>query len=217
MIHRRVRAGQLHRIYRGVYAVGHTNLTPEGRLIAAVFACGPGAVASHESAAHLWSLSPKCPPFCHVTVPTHAGRARRKGIVLHRSATLTDREVTKRHNVPLTKPDRTRRDLGWDREPTRSHLERAFLKLIRDAALPPPEVNARLGPYEPDFLWRAERLIAELDGYAYHSSRASFESDRARDRDLSARGFTVLRLTYTEVTEEPTTVLIALRAHLAAP
>ena len=49
----RVRNGQLHPLYRGVYAVGHTNLQLEGRFLAAVKACGPTAVLSHVSAAAL--------------------------------------------------------------------------------------------------------------------------------------------------------------------
>jgi hypothetical protein len=36
-----------HRIQRGVYAVGHTRLTAQGRWMAAVLACGPGALLSH--------------------------------------------------------------------------------------------------------------------------------------------------------------------------
>ena len=214
MIDRRVRAGHLHRVYRGVYAVGHTNLSEKGRFMAAVLACGDGAVLSHESAAKLWSLSPTCPPFMHVTVPGDAGRARRKGIVLHRSSTLTARGVTRRHNIPVTTPARTRHDLGWDREPTWSHLERAFLRLLRSNGLPLPEANAKVGPYAVDFLWRTQRLIVETDGYEFHSSRASFESDRARDRHLHTLGYVVLRFTYREVTNEPNTVLASLQAQL---
>jgi len=47
---------RLHRIHRGVYAVGHARLTLEGRYMAAVLACGQGAVLSHWSAAALWKL-----------------------------------------------------------------------------------------------------------------------------------------------------------------
>jgi predicted transcriptional regulator of viral defense system len=79
-VRRRVAAGHLHRLYRGVYAVGHTDLRREGRWIAAVFACGEGAVLSHRSAAALWKFSPTCPQLIDVTVPGTNGRARRKGI-----------------------------------------------------------------------------------------------------------------------------------------
>ena len=182
-------------------AVGHTDLSREGRWIAAVFACGPKAVLSHASAAHHWSLSPACPPFTHVTIPESGSRTKRTGIVLHRSTTLTTRDVTLRHNTPVTTPARTKRDMGWTKERTRSDLERAFLRLLRAHELPLPELNAKLGPYEIDFLWRERKLCVELDSYAYHSSRASFASDRARDRELQRRGFVVLRFADTELDE----------------
>src|SRR5688500_4880303 len=55
-VSRRLRAGRLHRIHRGVYAVGHRALSNHGRWMAAVLACGPGAVLSHRAAAELWRL-----------------------------------------------------------------------------------------------------------------------------------------------------------------
>ena len=213
-VKRRVRSGRLHRLFRGVYAVGHTELSDKGRILAAVFACGPGAVASHESAAYLWSLSPKCPPFVHVTVPTGAGRAKRKGIVLHRSRTLRPQDVTRRHNIPITKPARTRRDLGWDRRSTRSDLERLFLRVCRDHGIPLPETNVRIGPHTVDAFWRAERLVVEIDSYAYHSDRETFTADRARDRYLQARGLRTARISDDELTYEPAAAALSLRALL---
>src|ERR1700712_1223549 len=53
---RELQRGRVHRIYRGVYAVGHTGLSREGRWMAAVLACGGDAVLSHRSAAELWRL-----------------------------------------------------------------------------------------------------------------------------------------------------------------
>ena len=52
----RVRNGHLHPLYRGVYAVGHANVSREGAFLAAVKACGPTAVLSHFSAAALYGL-----------------------------------------------------------------------------------------------------------------------------------------------------------------
>jgi predicted transcriptional regulator of viral defense system len=52
----RAAAGALHRVRRGVYAVGHPLLTPDGARMAAVLACGPGAVLSHRSAGAAWGL-----------------------------------------------------------------------------------------------------------------------------------------------------------------
>ena len=55
-------------IHRGVYAVGHANLPLEGRFLAAVKACGPGAVLSHMSAAALWGFMPWEERYPEVTV-----------------------------------------------------------------------------------------------------------------------------------------------------
>ena len=123
-VKRRLQAGRLHHIHRGVYAVGTPALTREGRWMAAVLACGESAVLSHASAAALWSISPTCPPWAHVTVPGNGGRRQRKGIVLHRSTTLTPADVTVRRGIPVTTHARTMRDLGYGPEPTRSDLER---------------------------------------------------------------------------------------------
>jgi predicted transcriptional regulator of viral defense system len=66
-IDHRVRAGRLHRIHRGVYAVGHRRLTQRGRWMAAVLAGGKAAVLSHRSAAALWEILPS--RGLHVTTP----------------------------------------------------------------------------------------------------------------------------------------------------
>ena len=207
----RVKAGRLHRIHRGVYAVGHRKLSREGTWMAAVLACGPEAALSHASAAQLWSLTPRSPASSHVTVPGSAGRANRRGIVLHRSSTLIPGDVTRKKSIPVTTLARTQRDMGWSTERTRSDLERRFLELLHTHELPLPEVNARIGPYEVDFLWRKERLVVELDGYAYHSDRASFAADCRRDRELQALGFSVMRFADSEVDVAPAAIAARLR------
>lgn len=93
---RRLAAGRLHRIHRGVYAVGHPRLSNEGRWMAAVLACGEGAVLSHRSAAALWGIRKARNGPVEVTVPSTAGRTRRAGITLHRSTTLTASSCTQR-------------------------------------------------------------------------------------------------------------------------
>src|SRR6478736_3132343 len=64
----RVAAGRLLRVHRGVYAVGHRALGPEGRWLAAVLACGSGALLSHASAARLWDIRPTDAASIDVTV-----------------------------------------------------------------------------------------------------------------------------------------------------
>ncbi|HWB70489.1 MAG TPA: type IV toxin-antitoxin system AbiEi family antitoxin domain-containing protein [Solirubrobacterales bacterium] len=92
--------GRLHRIHRGVYAVGHPALSLHGRCFAAVLACGPEALLSHYSAAWLWGLSPTVPIPVHVTAPM--SRSPRLPVRLHRASKLaaTDRAVAE--GIPVT-------------------------------------------------------------------------------------------------------------------
>jgi very-short-patch-repair endonuclease len=97
---------------------------------------------------------------------------------------------------------------------TRSEAERILLELIRTARLPAPEANVELRGWEVDFIWRDRKLVVEVDGYAFHASRRSFERDRRRDRELQAAGYRVLRFTWRELTEEREAVVAALAAVL---
>jgi very-short-patch-repair endonuclease len=103
----RVRKGQLHRIHRGVYAVGHRALGPHGRWMAAVLACGDGAVLSHGSAAALWGLLRPFDGPIHVSIASTTGRAKQRGIHLHRCASLAEPPVS-----PTSRAIRGGRD-GW--------------------------------------------------------------------------------------------------------
>jgi very-short-patch-repair endonuclease len=107
-----VRGGRLHRLYRGVYAVGHDRLRLEGRWLAAVMACGPGAVLSHRDAAQLWELRPSNAALIDVTVQSRNGRTRRRGVRIHRSGRLTDDDVTTKDGIPTTTVARTLLDLA---------------------------------------------------------------------------------------------------------
>lgn len=111
-INLRVRNGRLHRLYRGVFAVGHRRLSREGRWMAAVLACGDGAALSHVSAAALWELRFSHSALSHVTVPTYAGRQRRDGIVVHRSLTLGAADVEEHDAIAVTSVSRTLLDLA---------------------------------------------------------------------------------------------------------
>jgi very-short-patch-repair endonuclease len=118
----RVAAGRLHRIHRCVYAVGHRRLSERGRWMAAVLACGEGAVLSHLSAAELWGIRRRVRRLSeagdrgevhdvHITVPKTSGLRKRRGIVLHRSSTLIDRHCIRHDGIPVTTPARTLADL----------------------------------------------------------------------------------------------------------
>jgi very-short-patch-repair endonuclease len=93
---------------------------------------------------------------------------------------------------------------------TRSEAESRLLGLIRRAKLSQPEVNVPVQGYEVDFLWPAERLIVEVDGFRYHSSSPAFEKDRHRDGVLAAAGYQVVRVTWRQLTNEPEALLARL-------
>ena len=121
----RVRRGQLHRLHRGVYAVGHRAPSWHGRWLAAVLACGEGAVLSHHSAAALWKLLKPIEGPIHISVATANGLKPRRGIHIHRCpALLTPAEpspspsylpgrrlTTHRDRIPVTTLQRTIDDL----------------------------------------------------------------------------------------------------------
>ncbi len=91
---------------------------------------------------------------------------------------------------------------------TRSQAERAFLRLMRDARLPLPEVNEKFGPYVPDFMWRRERLIVELDSPTFHGGPRAFQNDREKDLFYRDERFDCLRITREHVVHEPARVLV---------
>jgi hypothetical protein len=109
---RRVRSGRLHRIHRGVYAVGHAAETLEGTFMAAVLACGPGSVLSHFSAAGHHGLAPwQAGRLPEVTVrDSHTRQLER--IVVHRSRTLDRVDVWSRDGIEVTSPARTALDVA---------------------------------------------------------------------------------------------------------
>ena len=107
----RVKAGRLHRLHRGVYAVGHTSVSFEGRCMAAVLALGEGAAVSHRSAAAIWGMRPPHNGPIEVTVSGDGGREKRRGITVHRSSTLVADFRTRRNGIAVTRPKRTLRDL----------------------------------------------------------------------------------------------------------
>ena len=93
---------------------------------------------------------------------------------------------------------------------TRSEAEQRFLKLVGRAQLPTPAVNTIVGGYEVDFFWAQQKLVVEIDGYAYHSSEAAYHKDRKRDAALTARGIHVMRVTWRQLVREPEALLVHL-------
>ena len=281
----RLRSGRLIAVHRGVYRVGPL-IAPNAREMAAVLACGPGAVLSHWSAAELWRILQPLRALVgaqhahsgagkvagsatrevestatrEVDITARVGyRRNRPGIRVHNRTSVGRDETTMTCAIPITTPARTLLDLATiatHRELerataealalrlttkteiaklaarhhrrhgaarlkklvegsatpalTRSEAEERLLALVRKGCLGKPETNARVAGYEVDVLWRAERLIMEVDGQSFHTSNRSFERDRRRDADLVARGFRVVRVTWHQIVNEPESLLVRL-------
>jgi hypothetical protein len=110
-----------------VYALGHSALRAEGHRLAAVLACGPGAVLSHRSAAAHWGLLRTDQTRIDVTAPR--GRHGAPGIRLHRARSLDAQDSTGHEGIPITTVSRTLLDLAAGARP--SELERALAQAAR--------------------------------------------------------------------------------------
>jgi very-short-patch-repair endonuclease len=214
-----------------VLAVGRVNRRDSGSMLDVW-----GAAVSHRTAAHLWGLMPEPDAQVDVLVVGHGGKKRRRGLLIHRSVTLTRAQVTLRARVPVTTPQRTIEDLrlasaaglpgavpkrelhrairqanvlglplGEEErsDRTRSDLEAGFLELCRRHHVPPPEVNVQVGRHLVDFLWSAQRVVVETDGFLYHRGREAFVDDRRRDLELKALGYEVIRVSERQLGDEP--------------
>jgi very-short-patch-repair endonuclease len=96
---------------------------------------------------------------------------------------------------------------------TRSRMEEKFVLLCERHSLTPPSVSARVAGWTVDAVWFDLRLAVELDSRSAHATPAAMEEDRRRDLDLRAAGFTVLRYTWWQLTDEWDRVSADLRRH----
>jgi uncharacterized protein DUF559/putative AbiEi antitoxin of type IV toxin-antitoxin system len=122
-LHHRVKTGRLHPLRTGVYAVGRPQITREGRWMAALLACGEGAMLSHRSAAALWGFGVEHPDYIEISVRRHH-KVRRPGIRVHDRAGLWSRDIGSCFGIPVTQPVRTFLDLATVAGPRT--LERAI-------------------------------------------------------------------------------------------
>jgi restriction endonuclease-like protein/putative AbiEi antitoxin of type IV toxin-antitoxin system len=257
-IDHRITRAVLHRLHRGVFAVGHRAVSREGAWVAPVLAAGPGAVLSHRSAAALWGIRQSSRRDTEVTSPRQCRRPR----IVASHAKLAPDEVTVERGIPVTTPARTLYDLAALVRPhelehafneaeirrlaspvsvrdlvarhprrsgntavrnvlgkyatygatvTRSRLEQRLLALLDAHALPRPLINRAGAHGELDATWPEQRLVVECDGFATHGTRAAFERDRARDRELQVAGWRVVRITWRQLTTDADTIAGQLR------
>lgn len=166
-IRHRVRKGRLHRVHRGVYAVGRPQLTQHGIWMAAALGCGPEAGLSHESAGALWGLRPQRRGRIEVSVPMRLDRGR-PGLIVHRRARL---ELTRHLGIPLTDPALTLVDLATRLGPRQ--LEAAVNEADALNLITPGDLRAALER------WRhqpgAPRLRALLDRQTFTLTDSELE------------------------------------------
>jgi len=166
-VHYRVKVGRLFHVYRTVYAVGHPPSTPLQWASAAVLACGRGAALSHASAMVLWEFWRRWEFPLEVSV----GRDRRpRGITVHRSSTLSWRDVATHRGVRVTRPARTLLDIA-------PRLDEKGLKRIVSRALHSPWLTesqlTELLARHPTM--RSAARIAEMIGLPGTPSRSEWE------------------------------------------
>jgi hypothetical protein len=140
---RAIEIGRLHRVFHGVYAVGHQNVSERGRLQAAALACGDGAVISHRSAGALLRLLNEGPRVIDVIAPPARGR-KIDGIRFHRVRPPRREEIGTVAGIPCTSPARTLVDLAgtvgdWK---LRGCFERAAQQRMLDV----PAIEASMDP-----------------------------------------------------------------------
>jgi hypothetical protein len=209
-ISRRLTDRRLIRVYPGVYAVGYRRLDTAAHAMAAVLACGPTALLSHESAAALWTWR-RWPRRPEVSM---TGDRRPRGIHVHRCVTIAPGDCDRQLGVPVTTPERTLHDirerlateefrravsdaaydkligsdavvrlLGYDAvPPTRSIMQDVFQTTVVDVfGLPQPITDTIVNGLEVDAAWPLQRVVVELDGRSAHDHPLAFVDDRDRD------------------------------------
>ncbi len=175
MVKSRVANGQLIRLHRGVYAVGHRQLRREGWWLAAVLAAGPGALLSHRDAAALHGL---LPPGDHRRVEVTTTRRPRSTdeVRIHRTSTLDAEDIATRHGIPTTSVARTIVDLAGTT--TRERLRKALNEAERLNTLDLPALEralARTAGRHGQGHKTTREALAEIQTHGIHVTRSELE------------------------------------------
>jgi len=169
-IEHRVARGRLRPVMRGVYAVGWPRLTPKGRWMAGVLACGEGAVLSHRSAAALWGIGTELGGEIDISVCRRA-RLRRPGISVRSRSGLDPDDTTHRDGIPVTGIVRTLVDMAAELSPRA--VERAANEADKLNLIDPGGLRSALDDYEGEPGVRRLRTI--LDARTFRLSDSDLE------------------------------------------
>jgi very-short-patch-repair endonuclease len=170
-IARRRARGHLHRLFQGVWAVGHPNPPWEGQLLAAVKACAGDAWLSHYSACELWGFVERLDRVPDVTVVV-GGVRQRRGIRVHKTARLADVDRREVDGIPVTSPARALIDLGSLVGPKRTRA--ALRRALGTGRVSPRQIGLALERY-------AGRRGARVVRQAFDLGAAPTKSERESD------------------------------------
>lgn len=99
---------------------------------------------------------------------------------------------------------------------TKSAAERLFARLMKSAEITGWKANQKVIGYEVDALFRAARIVVEVDGFAFHTDPDAFERDRRKQNALVLAGYQVLRFTWLDLTEYPDRVVALVQRAISA-
>lgn len=169
-IEHRVSRGRLHLVMRGVYAVGWPKLTPRRRWMAAVLACGDGAMLSHRSAAALWRIGKEHRGVIDISVRRRT-RLRRSDVQVRARPTLAGADVATCSGIPVTGIVRTLIDVATELRPT--GVERAINEADKLDLIDPEILRASLDIYQGE---RGVGVLREiLDTQTFRLSDSDLE------------------------------------------
>jgi very-short-patch-repair endonuclease len=166
----RVATGRLHPVAAGVYAVGRRELTPRGRWMAAVLACGDGAALSHRSAAELWGIGFEDSRRIDVSIRRRS-RLERRGIKVRCRPSLGAGSLTRWRGIPVTHPVQTLIDLATELKPLR--LERAVNEADKLDLVDPETLRAALDDHKGEL--GVKKLATLLDRHTFRLSDSDLE------------------------------------------
>ena len=183
--------------------------------MAAVLASGPGAVLSHRAAGALHRIHNSERLEVTVARPRRPLRAIQQILDKLSLPDLIAR-YPRRHGIKAIKSALAQLQFGAN--VPKKELEKRFRTFTDQFGLQRPESNAYVYAcgrwFECDCVWRAQRVIVELDGRQAHGTTAAFESDHERDRILQAEGWRVVRITWRQLHDHPDSVAKDLRCLL---